>query len=87
MTAEKLIANDALWRHSYLFCVPSGAYNRFAPLRSGSSYECFILRAVRFSYKHLGQGIVKERVSLRNFYGRNGDLIKQYEVPLFLNVA
>ena len=44
----------------------------------------FILRAVRLSNKLLGQGYVKERLrsSLRKFYGRYGDLIKQYEVPL-----
>ena len=51
---------------------------------ASSSYECFILRAVRLSNKLLGQGYVKERLrsSLRKFYGRYGDLIKQYEVPL-----
>ena len=44
----------------------------------------FILRAVRLSNKLFGQGYVKERLrsSLRKFYGRYGDLIKQYEVPL-----
>ena len=52
--------------------------------RACSSYECFILRALRLSNKLLGQGYVKERLrsSLRKFYGRYGDLIKQYEVPL-----
>ena len=52
--------------------------------RASSSYECFILRAVRLSNMLLGQGYVKERLrsSLRKFYGRYGDLIKQYEVPL-----
>ena len=52
--------------------------------RASSSYECFILRAVRLSNKLLGQGYVKERLrsSLRKFYGWYGDLIKQYEVPL-----
>ena len=52
--------------------------------RACSSYECFILRAVRVSNKHFGQGYVKERLksSLRKFYGRYGDLTKQYEVPL-----
>ena len=52
--------------------------------RASSSYECFILRAVRLSNKLLGQGYVKERLrsSLRKLYGRYGDLIKQYEVPL-----
>ena len=51
--------------------------------RACSSYECFILRAVRLSNKLLGQGYVKERLrsSIRKFYGRYGDLIKQYEVP------
>ena len=39
---------------------------------------------MRLSNKLLGQGYVKERLrsSLRTFYGRYGDLIKQYEVPL-----
>ena len=52
--------------------------------RASSSYECFILRAVRLSNELHRQGYVKEslRSSLRKFYGRYGDLIKQYEVPL-----
>ena len=52
--------------------------------RACSSYECFILRAMRLSNQLLGQGYVKERLksSLRKFYGRYGDLTKQYEVPL-----
>ena len=52
--------------------------------RACSSYECFILRAARLSLKLLGQGHVMERLksSLRKFYGRYGDLIKHYEVPL-----
>ena len=47
-----------------------------------SSCGCFILRATRLSNKLLEQGYVKERLksSLRKFYGRYGDLIKQYEV-------
>ena len=51
--------------------------------RACSSYECFILRAMRLSNKLLGQWYVKERLksSLRKFYGRYGDLIKQYDVP------
>ena len=49
-----------------------------------SSYECFILRAVRLSNKLPGQGYIKERLksSLRKFYGRYRDLSKQYEIPL-----
>ena len=52
--------------------------------RACSSYECFILRVVRLSNKLHGQGYVKERLksSLRKFYGRCGDLTKQYEGPL-----
>ena len=52
--------------------------------RACSSYECFILRAVRLSNKLFGQEYVKERLksSLRKFYGWYGDLTKQYEVPL-----
>ena len=52
--------------------------------RACCSYECFILRAARLSSKLLGQGYVRERLksSLRKFYGRYGDLIKHYEVPL-----
>ena len=44
--------------------------------RACSSYECFILRAMRLSNKLLGQGYVKERLksSLRKFYGRYGDI-------------
>ena len=40
--------------------------------RACSSYECFILRAMRLSNKLLGQGYFKERLklSLRKFYGR-----------------
>ena len=52
--------------------------------RACSSYGCFILRTTRLSNKLLEQGYVKERLksSLRKFYGRYGDLIKQYEVSL-----
>ena len=51
--------------------------------RACSSYECFILRAMRLSHKLLWQGYVKERLksSRRKFYGRYGDLTKQYEAP------
>ena len=51
--------------------------------RACSSYVCYILRAMRLSKKLLEQGYVKERLksSLKKFYGRYGDLIKQYEVP------
>ena len=50
--------------------------------RACSSYGCFILRATRLSNK-LEQGYVQERLksSLKKFYGRYGDLLKQYEVP------
>ena len=52
--------------------------------RACSSYGCFILRATRLSNKLLEQGYIKERLksSLRKFYGRYGELIKQYEVSL-----
>ena len=52
--------------------------------RACSSYECFILRAARLSSKLLGQEYVMERLksSLRKFYCRYGDLIKNYEVSL-----
>ena len=43
--------------------------------RACSSYDCYILRAVRLSNKLLWQGY------LRKIYGRYGDLIKQYEAP------
>ena len=54
--------------------------------RACSSFECFILRALRLSNKLLEQGHVKERLksSLRKFYGRCGDLTKEHEVPLSL---
>ena len=53
--------------------------------RACFSYECFILKATRLSNKLLELGYVKERLksSLKNFFfGRYGDLIKLYEVPL-----
>ena len=52
--------------------------------RACSSSEWFILIAARLSSKLLGQGYVRERLksSLRKFYGRYGDLIKHYEVPV-----
>ena len=39
---------------------------------------------MRLSNKLLGQEYAKERLqsSLRKFYGRYGNLIKQYEVPI-----
>ena len=48
-----------------------------------SSYECFILRAMRLSNKLLGQGYVKESLksSLRKFYGRYGDLPNSMRSP------
>ena len=48
-------------------------------VRICSSYGCFILRATRVSNKLFEQGYVKERLksSLKKFYGRYGDLIKQ----------
>ena len=52
--------------------------------RACSWYRCFILRETRLSNKLLEQGYVKERLksSLRYFYGRYVDLIKQYDVSL-----
>ena len=48
-----------------------------------SGNECLILRATRLSNKLLAKGYVKERLKslLKKFYGRYGELIKQYEVP------
>ena len=53
--------------------------------RASSSYEWFIFRAVWLSNKLLGQVYVKERLrsSLRKFYVRYGELIQQYNIPLF----
>ena len=52
--------------------------------RACSSYEYFILRAMRLSNGLLGQGYVRERLisSLGKFYDRYGDLAGQYGVPL-----
>ena len=62
----------------------SPAYGVFIPqliryARACYSYGCFILRATRLSNKLIEQGYVKKRLksSLRKFYGRYGDLIKQ----------
>ena len=67
-------------RQSMVFFISQ--FIRYA--RACSSYEYFILRAERLSSKLLGQGYVMERLksSLRTLYGRYGDLIKHYEVPL-----
>ena len=85
------------WRfHIFPFLVSnmpaSPAYGDFISqliryARACSSYECFILRATRFSNKPFEQGYATERLksSLKKCYGRYGDLIKQYEVPLMLN--
>ena len=66
----------------FISCVLISQLIRYA--RACSSYECFILRAARLSSKLLGQGYVMERLksSLRNLYGRYGDLIKHYSVSL-----
>ena len=51
--------------------------------RACSSYECLIMRAMQLSNKLFKQGYVKERLksSPRKFYGRYGDLTKEYEAP------
>ena len=48
------------------------------------SYECFIPRETRPSYKLLGQENIIERLklSLRKLHGQYGDIIKHYEVSL-----
>ena len=50
--------------------------------RACSMYECFILRTRRLFSKLLKQGYLVERLksSFKNFNGRYGDLIQQYEV-------
>ena len=52
--------------------------------RACSKYDGFVTRAKRLTDKLLVQGYVTERLksSLRKFYGRCGDLLKEYEVPL-----
>ena len=87
---------NSQYRHSkpeiscgIIVCFSSPAYGVFISqliryARACSSNECFILRAARLSSKLLGQGYVMERLksSLGKFYGRYGDLIKNYEVSL-----
>ena len=57
-------------------------FTRYA--RVCSSYKCFILRARRLSSKLLKQGYLVDRLKMlfREFNGRYGDLIQQYEVSL-----
>ena len=52
--------------------------------RACSSYDCFILRARRLSSMLLKHGYLLERLksSFREFHGRYGDLIQQYDVSL-----
>ena len=79
--------------YSVSFYIPSSpAYGMFISqliryALACSSYECFILRAMRLSSKLLKQGFLVERLksSFRKFYGRYGDLIQQYEVTLSRN--
>ena len=68
-----LFPNLSLFFRTMLFEYPS-VLSRF----------CLILRATRLSNKLLQLGYAKEllRSWLRKFYGRYGDLIKQYEGPL-----
>ena len=58
----------------------------FYNTRAWSSFECYILRAIRLSSKLLGQGYFREHLksSIRKLgiYGRYRDLIKRYEVSL-----
>ena len=51
--------------------------------RACSSYECFLLRARRFSSKLLKQGYLVERLksSFRKFYGRYGILFSNMKPP------
>ena len=60
-------------------------YRTTHPIRQGLFlFWMFILRAIGLFNKLLRQWYVEEclKSSLRKFYGRYGDLIKQYEVPL-----
>ncbi|KAK3094161.1 hypothetical protein FSP39_024851 [Pinctada imbricata] len=52
--------------------------------RASTKYTDFVLRARRLSYKLLSQGYVCDRLtsSLRKFYGRYGELVIHYDVPL-----
>ncbi|KAK3106117.1 hypothetical protein FSP39_013091 [Pinctada imbricata] len=52
--------------------------------RASTKYTDFVLRARRLSEKLLSQGYVCDRLtsSLRKFYGRYGELVIHYDVPL-----
>ncbi|KAK3085568.1 hypothetical protein FSP39_005430 [Pinctada imbricata] len=52
--------------------------------RASTKYTDFVLRARRLSDKLLSQGYVCDRLtsSLRKFYGRYGELVIHYDVPL-----
>ncbi|KAK3084201.1 hypothetical protein FSP39_009957 [Pinctada imbricata] len=52
--------------------------------RASTQYTDFVLRARRLSDKLLSQGYVCDRLtsSLRKFYGRYGELVIHYDVPL-----
>ena len=52
--------------------------------RASRKYSDFVLRARRLSDKLLSQGYVCDRLtsSLRKFYGRYGELVIHYDVPL-----
>ncbi|KAK3084759.1 hypothetical protein FSP39_018399 [Pinctada imbricata] len=52
--------------------------------RASTKYTDFVLRARRLSDKLLSKGCVSDRLtsSLRKFYGRYGELVMHYDVPL-----
>ena len=70
--------------YGYRLAATSGLQRKTKHLKRDTHLGCFILRATRLSNKLLIQGYVKERLksSLRKFYSRYRDLIKQYEVSL-----
>ena len=69
-----------LWLRSQFLTLNLNLSLRYARACSSYMYGCFILRAARLSNKLLEQGYVGKRFksSLRKYYGRDGDLIKQY---------
>ena len=64
------------------YCVFISQLIRYA--RASTKYTDFTLRARRLSDKLLSQGYVCDRLtsSLRKFYGRYGELVIHYDVPL-----
>ncbi|KAK3082613.1 hypothetical protein FSP39_000539 [Pinctada imbricata] len=84
------VTSSIFTEHTTIINIPSSpAYGVFISqliryARASTKYMDFVLRARRLADKLLSQGYVCDRLtsSLRKFYGRYGELVIHYDVPL-----